>query len=197
MVRSSALLVLIALTASNSALAESESKLSFADLRVQAGVADTTGPSAAITLMCGDIGNANQHAIDVNEDLGIVLGVRGTLLRTDMTVLGTDITERLVGGEFLIGLGIYAGPRDHVELAGGYHIGVLGASGDNQHFRKNGTYRGFGGELGWYHTWKSHLQFGLLAGYSARTVRVDITDGSRASVNVNGLDAAISLGYRF
>jgi hypothetical protein len=176
----------------------SESKLAYVDLRVQGGATVTTGAMGALTLMCGDIGDNSRHVVEMDQDVGIVIGIRGIGASVHAPIDGApDLPLRLAGGEFLGGLGYLADAENHLELLAKYHMGVTAQTGDTRRFRRNGTYRGFGGELGWYHTWTSRIQFGLLAGYSVRTLRLDVPGGSRYSSRIDGIDASASLGYRF
>ncbi|MBA2481323.1 MAG: hypothetical protein H0V44_11735 [Planctomycetes bacterium] len=184
-------------TASAANWEESPSKLAFVDLRVSGGATANSDPVVAVSLMCGDLGLKDQHVITIDQDAGIVIGVRGIGARVDAKLSGNQSQAvRLAGGEFLGGFGYIAGPKDHLELLGGYHMGVTTLAGDGSNFSRNGTYRGFGGELGWYHTWDSHVQIGILAGYSVRKLKLD-SPGGRVSARVGGVDAMASLGYRF
>ena len=53
-----------------------ESKLVFSDIRVQGGVMGTSGTGGALSLMAGDIGDNTKHVVDIDQDLGFVLGIR-------------------------------------------------------------------------------------------------------------------------
>src|SRR4051812_2667199 len=85
-----------------SSSAWAESKLSFVDMRVEGGATTTTGPLASLTLMCGDIGDKDPHVVEMDQDVGIVIGVRGLVGRTTAPINGApDQPVRLAGGEFL------------------------------------------------------------------------------------------------
>src|SRR5258707_569841 len=66
----------LAASATPASASDSESELSFIDLRVHAGVNATNGHGGALTLMCGDIGDKDQHVIDTWRDIGVVIGLR-------------------------------------------------------------------------------------------------------------------------
>jgi hypothetical protein len=176
--------------------AQAESELSFVDLRAHGGLAQSDGSGAHLTLMAGDIGNKNQHVVDLDADMGVVIGLRADYTRVTAKIADNpDTTTRLGGGSFVGGLGYYVDQNIHVELLGSYGKGWTSISG-TPWGERNGEYTTFAGELGWYYTMAKHYQLGVVAGWSLSKLRLDGTTG-KIDGTAQGVDAAFSLGYRF
>lgn len=178
--------------------AAQESALRFVDLRVQGGVTVDEGQAASLTLMAGDIGNKDQHVISLDADMGIVIGLRGSTgeITADFEDGPGDIDLKFGGGAFMGGLGFYLGKNSHAELLAGYARGVGSTTGSTPWEDRDAKYYQYLGELGWYYTWSSHLQLGITAGYSVMKVKYD-TDVGEEKAKAQGIDAALSLGFRF
>lgn len=180
--------------------AYAESALSFVDLRAQAGVAQTEGQSGSLTLMAGDIGNKDQHVLTLDADMGIVLGLRGTLTETTAKRedTNTDLDLKLGGGAIVGGLGFYMGKNVHMELLGGYGQGVGTTTGDTPWDIRDSRYKTYLAELGLYYTLTSGIQFGLIAGGSIVKVTFDdVGTGTKVKAETKGFDGSVALGYRF
>ena len=187
------LVLLTALTLARGA----ESKLVFADLRVQGGIMGTSGVGGAISLMAGDIGDKSKHVIDVDQDLGVVLGIRAQYGQ------GIDVRSRaegidLTGGVFLGGLGFYVSKTSHVELLGSWGVGMISANGPTTN-RDEGKYMSYGGELGWYWMLTKRLQLGVVGGYTyyKLTTRDPTNTVDSEKLVASGFDAGVAVGWRF
>src|SRR5271157_3657171 len=55
--------------------AHAESEMSFVDLRVEGG-SIAGGPGASITFVTGDLGDKSPQNVSIDQDMGIVIGVR-------------------------------------------------------------------------------------------------------------------------
>jgi hypothetical protein len=188
--------ILVLLTAAVLAQA-SESKLVFADLRVQGGVMGSSGVGGAISLMAGDIGDKTKHTIDLDQDMGVVLGLRAQYGQ-GIAVRGRDEDIDLTGGVFLGGLGFYASKTSHVELLFAWGVGMISASGPTIN-RDEGRYMSYGGELGWYWMMTKRLQLGIVGGYThAKITTRDPTGRVDAEKLIaGGIDAGVAVGWRF
>lgn len=180
-------------------LTAAESALTFVDLRAQGGLTLNDGETANLTLMAGDIGNKDKHIISLDADMGIVLGIRGqvsqvTFERNDG--LG-DLDMKLGGGTFLGGLGFYLGKNSHAELVVGYARGLGSTTGSNPWDDDDTKFTQYVGELGWYYTWDTHIQVGVTVGYSLLKVEYDDPLIGTIKGEADGVDACLSLGYRF
>ncbi|HEX3134806.1 MAG TPA: hypothetical protein VHX44_14665 [Planctomycetota bacterium] len=190
-------LVVLACLSIGSVTAE-ESALRFVDLRVQGGVAVNDGEAASLTIMAGDIGNKDQHVITIDADMGIVIGIRGQVAKVtaDFEKIPGDIDVKLGGGTFLGGLGFYLGKNSHAELLAGYSTGIGSSTGSTPFEERDIRYYQYLGELGWYYTWSTHVQVGITAGYSVMKITYK-ADAGDEKAKADGVDAALSLGYRF
>jgi len=190
-------LVVLACFATGS-LSAAESALRFVDLRVQGGVTATDGEAASLTLMAGDIGNKDQHVISMDADMGIVIGLRGQVSEVTAAFedIPGDIDLKLGGGAVMGGLGFYLGKNSHAELLAGYARGVGSTTGSTAWEDRDASYFQYLGELGWYYTWNSHVQIGVTAGYSVIKIKYDTPTGDEKA-KADGVDAALSLGFRF
>ncbi len=179
-------------------MAETESELTFADLRLQGGVTCTNGVATSLTLMCGDLGDKDQHVVDAASDFGIVLGIRFRAANLDAKLdAGPTVSRNLLEGVGLLGIGYYAGPTDHLELAVGYGLGETSHNAMSS-FSKDGKTKVLLGELGWYHTMAKHFQFGVSAGFTVEKLSLDAPAGGAAfDAKAQGLDASVGIGYRF
>jgi hypothetical protein len=183
---------------SSVALAQGEeSKLVYADVRVQGGVMGTSGVGGAISLMAGDIGEKGSHVINVDQDMGVVLGIRAQYAK------GVDVRNRdedvdLTGGVFLGGLGFYVSKTVHAELLFAWGLGMLSVDGPTID-RDEGRYMSYGGEFGWYWMMTKRLQLGVVAGYTyAKLTTRDPTNTVDAEKLVGGgIDAGVAVGWRF
>lgn len=192
--RTTPILVLLTAAALAPAL---ESKLVYADIRVQGGVMGSTGVGGAISLMAGDIGDKRKHVVDLDQDMGIVLGIRAQYGQ------GIDVKDRdedidLTGGVFLGGLGFYVNKTMHAELLFGWGVGMLSVDGPVLN-RDEGKYMSYSGEFGWYWMLTKRLQLGLVGGYTyAKLTTRDPTntvDGEK--LVAGGVDAGVAVGWRF
>ncbi len=177
--------------------AEDQPLLAFVDLRAQAGVAANSGRLAELTLMAGDIGDKSAHVIDVDSSLGIVIGVRGVseLIPFERS---PDGKVHLYGGELLGGIGIYAGKEDHVEVVVGYGKGYMSFKDSHTDFHKDGDATIILGEIGWFHTFDEHYQFGITAGWATNRMTLHGASGANGdSFKSNGINATLAVGYRF
>ena len=190
-------LVVITLVAIGFGHAE-ESALSFVDLRAGGGITVSNGETVNLSLMAGDIGNKDQHIISVDADMGVVIGLRGQMAKvTAKRIDGLgDLDLKLGGGTLIGGLGFYLGKNNHAELLFGYARGVGTQTGSGPWSQRDSSYTQLLGELGWYYTWSSHLQIGLTGGYSQIKVKWD-NAGTDVDAKAKGIDAGLSLGYRF
>jgi hypothetical protein len=190
-------LAVLAYLAIGSVSAE-ESALRFVDLRVQGGATATDGEAASLTLMAGDIGNKDQHVISLDADMGIVIGLRGQVAKVtaDFEKGGGDIDLKLGGGTFMGGIGFYLGKNSHAELLAGYARGVGSSTGSTPWADRDAKYYQYLGELGWYYTWNTHMQVGITAGYSVMKITYEADTGDQKA-KADGVDAALSLGFRF
>ena len=179
------------------ALAQAESKLVFADVRVQGGVMGTTGVGGAISLMAGDIGDNTKHVINMEQDMGVVLGIRAQYGQ-GIDVHGRKEDIDLTGGVFLGGLGIYISKTSHAELLFAWGVGMISVDGPVAN-RDEGKYMSYGGEFGWYWMMTKRLQLGLVGGYTyAKLTTRDPTGTVDAEKLVaGGVDAGVSVGWRF
>jgi hypothetical protein len=188
---------LIALLASASGLAHAESALSFVDLRVHGGLAQNDGAGGHLTLMAGDIGNKSQSVLDLDADMGIVIGLRADFTRVTAKITDVpDTVTELGGGSFVGGLGFYVDKNSHVELLASYGKGWTSTSGTPWGDR-DGAYTTIAGELGWYYTMGKHYQLGVVAGWSQSKLKLDAVGGGKIDGVAQGVDAGVSLGYRF
>ncbi len=178
--------------------AHAESELQFVDLRVQAGVSQTDGQAGSFTLMAGDIGNKDQKVIEADADMGIVLGLRGTVMETTVKRedTGVDLDLKLGGGAIVGGLGFLISKNAHLELNGGYGQGVGTIKGDTPWEDRDSRYKMYSGELGWFYTFDMGIQFGLIGGYSILKVKYE-TAGGQVKAEAKGFDGSVSLGFRF
>ena len=192
---------LILLTLSTSAFltqAYAESALSFVDLRVQGGLAQTDGQAGSLTLMAGDIGNKDQHVLTLDADMGVVIGLRGSAINTSASREDTnaDLDLKLGGGAFVGGLGFYLGKHTHMELLGGYGQGIGTATGDTFVDNRDTQYKMYLAELGVYYTYSSGIQLGVIVGGSIlKAVYDDL--GTDVKAETKGFDGSVALGYRF
>ena len=180
--------------------AYAESALSFVDLRAQAGIAQTEGQSGSLTLMAGDIGNKDQHVLTMDADMGIVLGLRGSVTETTAKRkdTNTDLDLKLGGGAIVGGLGFYLGKNVHMELAGGYGQGVGTTTGDNPWDARDSRYKMYLAELGLYYTLTNGVQLGLIVGGSIVKVTFDdVVTSSKVKAETEGFVGSVALGYRF
>ena len=184
---------------STGSLYAAESALRFVDLRAQGGITLQDGATANLTLMAGDIGSKDKHIISLDADMGIVLGLRGQLAQVTFKRDdgGEDLDMKLGGGTFLGGLGFFLGPHSHAELVVGYARGVGSTTGSHAWDEGDTKYTQYLGELGWYYTWSSNIQLGIIAGYSLMKVEYDDPLLGTIDGEADGFDASISLGYRF
>ncbi len=175
----------------------SESKLVFADVRVQGGVMGTTGAGGAISLMAGDIGDNAKHTIELDQDMGVVLGLRAQYGQ-GIAVHGRNDGIDLTGGVFLGGLGFYINKTSHAELLFSLGTGMISASGPTIN-RDEGRYVSYGGEFGWYWMMTKHLQLGVVAGYTMDKLTARDPTGTvdAEKFNAGGFDAGVALGWRF
>lgn len=175
-----------------------ESALRFVDLRAQGGVSANEATVASLSVMAGDIGNKNKHVISLDADMGIVIGLRGLLgqITAEYEDLPGDIDLDIGGGSFLGGLGFYLGPNSHAELLAGYGGGACTVDGSHPWDERVAKYTHYQAELGWYYTWRTHIQVGVTLGYSLYKVKVDTTAGDEKA-ETDGFDAGVALGYRF
>ena len=178
-------------------LAQAESKLVYADVRVQGGVMGTTGYGGSLSLMAGDIGDNAKHTIDVDQDLGVVLGLRAQYGQ-GIDVRGRNDSIDLTGGVFLGGLGFYVSKTSHAELLFAWGVGMISTSGPTIN-RDEGRYMSYGGEFGWYWMMTKRLQLGVVAGYTfAKITTRDPTGTVDAEKLVaGGVDAGVTVGWRF
>lgn len=178
-------------------LAQAESKLVYADVRVQGGVMGTSGVGGAISLMAGDIGDKTKHVINMEQDMGVVLGIRAQYGQ-GIDVRGRDEDIDLTGGVFLGGLGFYVNKTSHAELLFAWGVGMISADGPTAN-RDEGKYMSYGGEFGWYWMMTKQLQVGLVGGYTyAKLTTRDPTntvDGEK--LVAGGFDAGVAVGWRF
>ena len=177
-----------------------ESALSFVDLRAQAGVAQTEGQSGSLTLMAGDIGNKDQRVLTMDADMGIVLGLRGSVAETTAKRKdnNADLDLKLGGGAIVGGLGFYLGKNVHMELAGGYGQGVGTTTGDNPWNDRDSRYKMYLAELGLYYTMNNGIQFGVIVGGSIVKVTFDdVVTSTKVKAETEGFDGSVALGYRF
>lgn len=184
---------------STGSLCAAESALRFVDLRAQGGITLQDGATANLTLMAGDIGSKDKHVISLDADMGIVLGLRGQLAQVtfERDDGGEDLDMKLGGGTFLGGLGFFLGPNSHAELVVGYATGVGSTTGSHAWDERDTEYTQYLAELGWYYTWSSNIQVGIIAGYSLMKVEYDDPLIGTIEGEADGFDASISLGYRF
>jgi hypothetical protein len=178
---------------------DSESELTFIDLRAHGGLVDTTGHGAALTIMCGDIGDKDQHVIDTWRDVGVVLGVRGLAehVKAKLDVGGPTLQENILGLNAMGGIGAYIDAENLLEIVAGYGFGQS-SDGTASGFHKNGSTKQLSLEIGWYHTMAKHYQLGALIGFSHDTLKLDSpTGGAVFRAKSQGLDLAVELGYRF
>ena len=187
--------ILILLTAV--ALAQAESKLVYADVRVQGGVMGTTGVGGAISLMAGDIGDNAKHTIDVDQDIGVVLGLRAQYGQ-GIDVRGRSKSIDLTGGAFLGGLGFYLSKTTHAELLFAWGMGMISADGPTIS-RDEGRYMSYGGEFGWYWMMTKRLQLGVVGGYTFAKITTRDPTGTVDSEKLvaGGVDAGVAVGWRF
>ena len=179
--------------------AHAESALSFVDLRLHGGLAQSDGGGGHLTLMAGDIGNKSQSVLDLDADMGIVIGLRADLTKVTGKIDSTpDTKTELGGGSFVGGLGFYIDKNSHLELLASYGKGWTSTTGTPWGDR-DGAYTTIAGELGWYYTWAKHVQIGLVAGWSQSQLKLDDPSGAAGKIKgrAQGVDAGISLGYRF
>ncbi len=182
-----------------SSVAVAESELSYEDLRVQGGFAMNKGEYAAVTFMAGDIGDRDQHVIDLTSDLGIVLGARGVAGAIQAKVQNSDdVVFSELGVQFLGGLGFYLGPDDLVETLGGYQVGVSSVTGKVALDHRDGRYTGYLIELGYYHTFgKTGFQLGLVGSFENIKDSFSVESGDKIQAKAKGVDGGVSIGYRF
>jgi len=175
-----------------------ESALSFVDLRAQGGIAQSDGQSGNLTLMAGDIGNKDQHVLTLDADMGVVLGLRGSVTETTAKRedTNTDLDLKLGGGAIVGGLGFYLGKNVHMELVGGYGQGIGTTTGDTPWDIRDSRYKMYLAELGLYYTLTSGIQFGLIIGGSIVKVTFDDV-GTKVKAETKGFDGSVALGYRF
>ena len=175
-----------------------ESALSFVELRAGGGVTVSNGEIVSLSLMAGDIGSKDQHIISLDADMGIVIGLRGQMSNvTAKRIDGLgDLDLKLGGGTAVGGLGFYLGKNSHAELLVGYSRGVGTQTGSGPWSQRDSSYTQLLGELGWYYTWNNHFQIGLTGGYSQIKVTWD-NAGTDVDAKAKGIDAGLSLGYRF
>jgi hypothetical protein len=191
-------LLVLALAAVGSARAESA--LAFVDLRAQGGLAASDGNSASLSVMAGDIGNKDQHVISLDADMGIVIGLRASMMEVtgEREDGGADLDLTLGGGTFLGGFGFYLGKNTHAELLGAYSQGSGSTTGDVPWDDRDTRYKAYHAEFGWYYTWSTGIQLGLLGGYSIIKLKYDDPVlAARVKAEAKGFDASIALGYRF
>jgi hypothetical protein len=177
---------------------DSEPELSFIDLRLQGGLVANSNHGAELTLMCGEIGDKDQHVVDTYRDAGIVIGIRGLWDHVNAKISGgPDIQLNLMGVGICGGAGFVIDQEDHLEIVAGYGLGRA-FDGTSSNLTKLGSYSQLTGEIGYYHTWAQHWQIGGLAGYSYDNIKLDAPDGGGAfPAKAQGFDLKLALGYRF
>jgi hypothetical protein len=178
--------------------AQAEAKLSYIDLRVEAGEV-VGGPGASITLISGNLGDKKQQEVTIDQDMGIVLGLRGLVSRCqvsfDHAPASTDsFSLDLTGGEALGGIGLLINPNEHIELVAGYALGLTAA---HSGFVERGRFRGWMGEAGYYRGFKSGMVLGLAGGWTFFQAQTDDASGAALDIKLSGLDLVVSMGYRF
>jgi hypothetical protein len=194
--RLAAALAALAVSALPALASDAESELSFVDLRLHGGVNATNGHGGGLTLMCGDIGDKDQHVVDTWRDIGVVVGLRfeGEHVKVKLDG-GPTLQENVLEGDIVGGLGIFVDQEDLLEIVVGYGLGEH-SDGTRSGFHKRGSTRKLLGEVGWHHTFSKHWQVGALIGYEIVTMK--FTDVPvEVKGKAQGVNAAISFGYRF
>jgi hypothetical protein len=179
-----------------------ESEVSYEDLRVQAGSMCNNGEQIAFTFMAGDLGDKDQGVVDIGTDFGFVLGVRGVIGRAAATVevvnSGPDIALNVLGGEVLGGLGYYLGKNDILEFLVGLSLGVSSETGQTALNHRDGSYSGYTGEIGWYHTIdRTNFVLGLVVAAERIHNTLKLQSGDDFPVRAQGFDVTLAFGYRF
>jgi hypothetical protein len=177
--------------------ADEQPELTYGDLRLAGGFYADHPYDASLSLVAGNIGEKDPHATDAWADAGIVLGLRVMANRVPvkLSVGGPEYKARLVGGELMLGLGIYLDEEDHMEILIGYGKGQT-SDITSSSLHRNGSFTSYNGELGLYHTFFKHYQVGGTLGYSYDKVKIDGVEGSFTG-KANGVDLDASIGYRF
>jgi hypothetical protein len=176
------------------AASDAESELTFVDLRAHGGLVASNGRGFAVTLMCGDIGDKEQHVVDMSQDLGIVIGARGIAQHVKAKLdAGPTLEENILGIEACGGVGAYVDPKNLLELVAGYGFGQ-NSDGTASGFHKRGSTKQLSFELGWYYTMAKHYQVGALVGFEHDSIKYS---GSGYKATAQGANAAVELGYRF
>jgi hypothetical protein len=177
-----------------------DSEMNFVDVRLEEGIAATSGQGTAVTVMAGDIGDKEQTDDGGPSDLGIVIGLRASsrLVRAKVNGL-PDNDIAILGGAAVGGFGLYLDSQDHMELTGGYELGVASDHGRTGLQGRDGTSRGYLFELAYFHTFRHlwNLQLGALGGYEHTKAAITMRSGSEVAPTAQGLDLAIEIGYRF
>jgi hypothetical protein len=175
-----------------------DATLSFLDLRAQAGVAQTEEEMASVTLMGGVIGNREYPDFDMGEYVGIVIGGRGSLMKTTVEREDnkTDGRVKCGGGAVLGGFGFYTSEQSHLELLFSYGQGVGTTTGDTPWDDDDVRYKLYAGEIGWYYTTRMGVQIGVVGGYSL--IKATYNDSvNEIRAKNDGVDGSVALGYRF
>jgi len=179
-------------------LAHAQARMEFVDLRVQGGLVENQGYGGALTVMAGNIGNKAINDQGMPDDSGIVIGLRSGLdrLRVDNGHELVDANLATIGA--LGGFGYYVDKRQHLELCVGYALGTVTLPEDGGGFTGHqGVSKTWSGEFGWYRTIRTGWQLGLLGGWSWTTFTARPENSAEFDVSQNGVNAAVSLGYRF
>ena len=175
-----------------------QSKLEFVDLRLQGGLVETQGYGGALTLMAGNIGTKDPM-LEVPDDLGLVLGLRGSLAHQRVKDGDDQIDTNLAAAHVLGGFGYYVNKRQHCELYVGYGLGRPTLTADHGGFHNDGNATVWTAECGWHYTRKSGTQFGIVGGWSWTRVEFQPAEETSPSVfaQANGFNLMVSVGHRF
>lgn len=169
----------------------------FVDLRAQVGLVQTPGWGGALTLMAGNLG-LKDKTLDIPDDWGLVIGLRALLARTTLHDGEDAVDINLASGMGLIGIGYYVDKRQHCELCLGYGMGLPTVRDDHGGIHNDGDTTTWAAELGWYWTERAGYQVGVNGGWSWTTASIKPPlDAPTVDAAGNGLNLAVSVGYRF
>lgn len=169
----------------------------FVDVRMHGGLVENKNVGGGITLMAGNLG-MHDATIDVPDDVGVVLGLRGSASRLRMADGDDDRDTNVANITGLIGFGYYINRTQHAELCLGYGRGLATDRAKHGGLHNDGKTTVWSGELGWYRTSKRGYQLGVLSGWS--WTKADFNADAnlpKMTYASNGMNIAFSLGYRF
>jgi len=171
-------------------------ELSYGDLRLSGGAYANHWYDGNLAIVAGNIGEKDPHATDDWADLGIVVGLQVSTARVPLALAdNATYKARLSGAALLLGLGMYLDEGDHMEFLLGYGYGRA-SDATRSGFSSVGTYTGYQGQVGIYHTFDQHYQIGAYLGYVLDKVKLDGNPGT-FTANAEGVMLNASIGYRF